>query len=199
MTPNENLLLWIVTAGMFFAGFAVYGYFQKKHPPRWLLWILVVFPDWASLWNFASISLFGERRRKWFTLVPPQQRLSLCHFSCLLLRARFSCIRTSVIIINILTDSVFLINLTFHDLRHTAHLPVLWEGTETLVGCRHYRTQRLCRGSWLFFSCWEKSKRKKSSMKIDAASLILGGGLLMFALLAAVYVEWTQRHYSKHR
>ena len=46
---------------------------------------------------------------------------------------------------------------------------------------------------------FEKLKRKKSSMKIDAASLILGGGLLMFALLAAVYVAWTQRHYPKHR
>ncbi len=34
MTPNENLLLWIVTAGVFFAGFAVYGYFHKKHRPH---------------------------------------------------------------------------------------------------------------------------------------------------------------------
>lgn len=31
MTPDENLLLWIVTVGLFFSGFAVYGYFKKKH------------------------------------------------------------------------------------------------------------------------------------------------------------------------
>ena len=31
MTPDENLLLWIVTVGAFFSAFAVYGYFQKKH------------------------------------------------------------------------------------------------------------------------------------------------------------------------
>ncbi len=34
MTPNENLLLWIVTAGLFFGGFAIYGYFQKKNHSR---------------------------------------------------------------------------------------------------------------------------------------------------------------------